>query len=619
MLRVNQPPYHSLNGHSLIFMAEKKSKPSKTPNPNIFYENLRKSGLVADSKIHAAVEAVKVEHDGVEFPAKQLMDWCITNGLVTAWQGKKLATGNHKGFHLGQYVLEDIIGAGGMSAVFRARHQLTNQHRAIKILPKSRLTEKSYLTRFYREGRAVAALKHVNIIRIYDIAEENQTHYMVIEFVPGTDLHQFISKNGLPKFDLARECIKQAAAGLGHAHENNIIHRDVKPANLLLADDGTVKVLDLGLALLKKNRLENELSKAHNERMMGTADYLAPEQAVDSHEIDRRADIYSLGCSLYFLLTGQPPFPEGTLAQRIAGHQFREPTAISKLRPDCPRELESICQKMMSKEPDDRFQTCDQVIEAIDRNELVGIVRNKTVLASKSRSKRKRSGPQILFPLIALTALVGVLGYFAITKNDSGGNGTNQFEEASNTAKHLIEKPNPPGDRVVADTKPNPKAVTTKFYSIDFGEYSIEQSSDKIWQMMYQGTPFGSLRNGKKKIVDTPQDQVNFGEHSLHLKAHPKDFSEFRPENKQNKFQFVSFYALSTSLDVEMVLEGRHIKPGKRWIELPNDTKLSPEKWTKFEFFADSFDAINAEKFRFKITGEEGEGVYIDNLTIEFK
>jgi serine/threonine-protein kinase len=157
----------------------------------------------------------------------------------------------------------------------------------------------------------------------------------------------------------------QSAEGFTYAHENNLIHRDVKPANLLVDEKGVVKILDLGLALYSDEESAS-LTVAHNENVLGTADYLSPEQAVNSHKVDSRTDIYSLGCTLYFLLTGHPPFPEGTLAQRIAKHQTQMPEDIRKDRPECPRDLVDICVKMMQKKPDRRYQTMREVAEALE-------------------------------------------------------------------------------------------------------------------------------------------------------------------------------------------------------------------------------------------------------------
>ncbi|MGE0761028.1 MAG: protein kinase, partial [Pirellulaceae bacterium] len=196
------------------------------------------------------------------------------------------------------------------------------------------------------------------------INNEGDNHYIAMEYIRGRDLQAIVKEDGPLPYDQAARIIIQAARGLQHAHDNALIHRDVKPANLLIDASGTVKILDLGLALASDEELAS-LTIQYNENVLGTADYLAPEQALNSHDVDARADIYGLGCTLYFALTGHPPFPTGTLAQRIAGHQSQKPPGVEIDRPDCPAELVAICNKMMSKRREERFGSCDEVCQAL--------------------------------------------------------------------------------------------------------------------------------------------------------------------------------------------------------------------------------------------------------------
>ncbi|MEX0712954.1 MAG: serine/threonine-protein kinase, partial [Pirellulales bacterium] len=235
---------------------------------------------------------------------------------------------------------------------------------AIKVLPKYRVNDSSYLARFYLEARAAAALDHPNIVRAYDVDNEGDQHYLVMEFAQGQDLQHLVKVEGPLGFERAADYIRQASLGLVHAHRVGLIHRDIKPANLLVDPDGTVKILDMGLARFS-DQSQASLTVAHDETVLGTADYLAPEQALNSHNVDSRADIYSLGCTLYFLLTGHPPFPEGTLSQRLMKHQVEQPPGILIDRPDAPAELVAICARMMAKSPDKRYQTAGHVSEAL--------------------------------------------------------------------------------------------------------------------------------------------------------------------------------------------------------------------------------------------------------------
>ena len=311
----------------------------------------------------------------------------IAAGLLTRWQSDNLLKGRHKGFFLGKYKLLGHLGTGGMSSVYLAQHVLMNRRVAIKVLPKTRVNDSSYLARFHLEAQAAARLDHANIVRVYDVDsqvdDDGATHYIIMEYVEGRDLHNIVRQDGPLEYRLAANYIAQAAAGLEHAHEAGLIHRDIKPANLLVDLKGTVKVLDLGLAKFSDTD-KASLTIAHDENVLGTADYLPPEQAINSHTVDHRADIYSLGCTFYYVLTGHAPFPEGSLSQRLLYHQTQMPASISIDRPDVPRDLAEICVKMIQKLPQNRYARAGDVAGASE-----GLARWQAVSRAGARGSRR--------------------------------------------------------------------------------------------------------------------------------------------------------------------------------------------------------------------------------------
>ena len=332
-----------------------------------FLKIVAKSGIVDPKALDRLVVKVREKLDGrLPSDPRKLSALFEKKKLITSWHAEKLLAGKYKGFFLGKHKLLGHIGTGGMSSVYLAEHVRMGDKRAIKVMPKSRVADATYLARFQLEAKAIASLSHPNIVQAYDIDNEGDVHYIVMEYVDGLDLQQLVKRDGALDFSTAADIIGQAARGLQHAHNKGVIHRDVKPANLLVDPDGVVKLLDMGLALVSSGD-EESLTVVNNENVLGTADYLAPEQALNSHTVDHRADIYGLGCTLYFLLTGKPPFCDGTLAQRIAKHQSEMPPPIRLQRPDCPGELDGVCVKMIQKDPKYRYQNAGDIAEVLER------------------------------------------------------------------------------------------------------------------------------------------------------------------------------------------------------------------------------------------------------------
>ncbi|MEI8371547.1 MAG: serine/threonine-protein kinase [Planctomycetota bacterium] len=324
-----------------------------------FLSALEKSKLLDSEQLVAAQRLAGNSPD-----ASALAKALVRENLVSRWQaGTLLALGQRAQLRLGKYKLIQRLGKGGMGTVFLAEHVTMNRRVALKIVPRSIAENRASLDRFFAEARAIAALDHPNIVRAYSVDNEMDRYFIVMEFVEGQDLQRIVELNGPLDFDHAADYIRQAAEGLAHAHTHNLVHCDIKPANLLVTNQGVIKILDLGLARL--NQSDEPRGAAAGEPAFGTVDYMAPEQAMETTNFDHRADIYSLGCTLYFLLTGHPPFPEGTLAQRIVKHQSQEPRDVLLDRPDTPPKLVKICKRMMAKEPENRYQSTQEVSTAL--------------------------------------------------------------------------------------------------------------------------------------------------------------------------------------------------------------------------------------------------------------
>ena len=337
--------------------------------PEDFFKRLEGSGLLGDSIAdHRSqiLQAASAEDASAEL---------VRQNLLTAFQGDVLVRGDQIPLVIGDYVVTDSIGRGGMGYVLKARHRRMKRQVAIKFLLKS-LTESDDLQRrFEREVEAAAKLDHQNIVTAYDAGVHEGSHYLVMQYVDGDDLSHIVKSSGPLDIPDAVDVIRQAALGLGYAHERGIVHRDIKPGNLLLDQEGVVRILDMGLARMTPSpgdELEGgaQADLTNTGSVMGTIDYMAPEQALDSKSVDHRTDIYALGCTLYFLLTSNPPFRNDTVMRRLLAHREQPAPRISEYHPEAPRELDQIFAMMMAKSPDDRFPSMKHLVVALDSLEL---------------------------------------------------------------------------------------------------------------------------------------------------------------------------------------------------------------------------------------------------------
>jgi uncharacterized protein (TIGR03067 family) len=271
----------------------------------------------------------------------------------------------------GRYRVQELLGVGGMGAVYKAQHLLMERTVALKLVSPSLTSNSAMVERFQREVKTAGKLKHPNIVMAYDAEQAGDAHFLVMEYVEGKSLARVVAEQGPSPVRDACEYIRQAAVGLQYAHERGMVHRDIKPQNLMLTPDGQVKILDFGLARFAMEaepplaELPARASLTQLGAVMGTPDYIAPEQARDAHTADIRADIYSLGCTLYDLLAGHAPFTEGTIIAKIAAHLERMPQPLGELRSDIPPQLARVVERMMAKDPAERHQTPAAVAEAL--------------------------------------------------------------------------------------------------------------------------------------------------------------------------------------------------------------------------------------------------------------
>jgi serine/threonine protein kinase len=323
-------------------------------------EALQATDLLSPSRMEVLVMSLR---PGFVEPA-DLAQELVLKRWLTLYQAKEIFRGRSRALALGEYILLERVGVGGMAVVFKALHRHLERIDAVKVIRPERLADPRIRRCFLHEAQAAAQLSHPNVVTVYNAGKAGGRHFLAMEYVEGTDLEKLVKQSGPLPVPLACAYICQATLGLQHAHERGLVHRDVKPSNLLLTTTNQVKVVDLGMALLPR-RPRGEAVPAAKRLVMGTPDYVAPEQTLDPWGVDVRADIYSLGCSLYFLLTGRPPFPDGTATEKLFAHQRREPPELATLRPDLPEGLATVVGQMLAKRPEERYLTPQEVGEAL--------------------------------------------------------------------------------------------------------------------------------------------------------------------------------------------------------------------------------------------------------------
>jgi serine/threonine-protein kinase len=335
---------------------------------------------LSDSSILSSADVLAVESQIPERKRKQdaqnLAKELVRTKKLTLFQANALYADHPQGLTLGNYVIQEKIGAGGMGMVFKAEHRRMKRTVAVKVLPPTALKNPAVLKRFHREVEAAAKLTHPNIVAAYDADESNGVHFLAMEFVEGIDLARHVKQHGPVSVADGVSYILQTAKGLEHAHRQGIVHRDIKPGNLLLDQHGTVKILDMGLARFQEGTnaaspADEATALTQNGSLMGTVDFMSPEQALDSHLADHASDMYSLGATLYFLLVGQAIFGGNTLMARVLAHRENPAPSLRAARPEIPPQIDSIYQRMVAKKKEARYPSMTDLIRDLINWETV--------------------------------------------------------------------------------------------------------------------------------------------------------------------------------------------------------------------------------------------------------
>jgi serine/threonine protein kinase len=408
--------------------AELESVGGKAREPiasvGVLVEALRRSQLLSSVQL-GELAAMQARYSEPRSLATEL----LRRNWLTPFQVNQILQGNASELVLGPYLLLERLGEGGAGQVFKAKHAKMDRVVALKVVRKELLADAETVARFYREIEIVSRLDHPNVVHAFDAGPAGATHFLAMEYVEGSDLGKMVKRGGPLPVLQACEYLRQAACGLAHAHERGLVHRDIKPHNLIMSlREGRIKLADLGLGRLTRPvkaevtaTLQGTPSTGtltpENAGMMGTVDYLAPEQALDFHRADIRADIYSLGCTFYYLLAGQPPFADGNLAQKVARHLHTPPPPIEQFRSDLPRGLSAVLSRMLAKQPSDRYQTPAELIAALGSiPELARSLPNSRLLIGSSvrqvlaRGRRPASLAAVFLLLVGLVWMALSLG-----------------------------------------------------------------------------------------------------------------------------------------------------------------------------------------------------------------
>jgi len=463
-----------------------------------FVERLGRSGLVTAAELDAARTRFPADNDSANL-AKEL----VAQERLTEFQADEVHAGREDSLVLGNYVLQTPIGAGGMGQVYKAYHRRMRRVVALKVLAPELLRSEAARARFQREVEAAGRLTSPHIVAAHDAGEAGGRDFLVMEYIEGRNLAELVKQDGPLPVAQAVGCIVQTARGLQHAHSSGIVHRDVKPANLLLSSaGGQVKVLDMGLARMELTPGGDGLTS--NNLVAGTAAFMAPEQAANAHRADERSDVYSLGCTLFFLLTGRPPYAGETAMEVIFAHREQAIPSLRESRADCPPALEAVFRRMVAKEPEERQASMAQVLADLERLKLT---------EKQARPRRLMRWAAAAMVLLAGGGLLGLAALLA-----PGGGIPRETELRQGPTLPLapgtpvIDMVHvPPGDFMMGDARGLPSEQPVHAVKITrpflLGKYEVTQAQYQE-VMGHNPSLFGPKGQNKGKNIDTRQHPV---------------------------------------------------------------------------------------------------------------
>jgi eukaryotic-like serine/threonine-protein kinase len=379
-----------------------------------FLELVARSGLISARRMESICQQLAITP---ELEAERVARRLVRSRILTPFQAERLLEGRYRGLLIDRYPIREVLGFGGMGCVFIAEDPKLKRKVAIKLLAAEHALDAGMLTRLKLEAAAGMKLNHPNVVRTLRLGSTGAVHFLVMELFRGITMHELVALHGPVRWETVCDFGLQAAQALTTAHKQHIIHRDLKPANFLIDGSGVLKILDFGLALMKDQPEEEfSLSMLFGHDCLGTPDYIAPEQTTNSQHVDARADIYSLGASLYVALTARVPFSEKSNKAKLEAHRVKQPRGVREIRPDIPQNVADIIARMMEKDPDKRFASAEEVVAAFQplakRNTLNFDFRELVTLRAKQARARieKSSRSTVSGPRSSITSPSGWLG-----------------------------------------------------------------------------------------------------------------------------------------------------------------------------------------------------------------